>query len=385
MTARTHCRVCQSPFFSEPLLLLENMPCAAQNFPDLSNVESDSGQDLELCQCRGCGLVQLSNSSVGYHKDVIRASAFSEEMQDFRIDQFNKFVTDHNLQGKKVLEVGCGKGEYLSLIEKAGAEAYGVEHLAESVEYCQAKNLKVSQGYLTDSSEAYNSELSSGPFSAFFIMNFFEHLPDPNAMLDAITNNLIDYAIGLIEVPNFDMILEQSLFSEFINDHLFYFTEESLRSTLNYNGFEVIQCHSIWHDYILSATVRRKQPKNLTFLSTHQEKITREIHQFLDKHNGKKIAVWGAGHQSLAVLSLTGMSSRIESVFDSAPFKQDKFTPATHIPIKNPDELDEEVIEVIIIMAASYSDEVFRTIRTKWGTKFTVAILRDYGLEIVSD
>lgn len=377
MSKQTNCRVCNSPFFDEPLLILSNMPAAAQNFPDSSNVEFEHGQDLELCQCRACGLVQLSNQPVEYHRDVIRAAAFSSEMQAFRTHQFTQFTEDNDLAGKKVLEVGCGKGEYLSLLAHAGMDAFGIEHLTSSVEYCRAGNLNVSQGYLGESELL----LDTGPFNAFFIMNFFEHLPDPNAMLQAITTNLTEDAIGLIEVPNFDMILEQNLFSEFINDHLFYFTEETLISTLNYCGFEVTECESIWHDYILSAKVRRRQPKNLDFLSAQQEKITNEIHRYLDSHQGKKVAVWGAGHQALSVLSLSDMSSRVDSVLDSAPFKQNKFTPATHLPIKSPDELDKGEIEVVIIMAASYSDEVLGTIRDRWGSKLDVAILRDYGLE----
>jgi len=381
MNNQTSCRVCHSPFFSEPLLLLKDMPCAAQNFPDTTTIASDHGQDLELSQCQGCGLIQLGNPPVEYHRDVIRASAFSEEMQGFRRDQFHQFVTDYGLLNEKVIEIGCGKGEYLSLLVESGTDAFGIEHLAESVEFCQASNLKVVEGYLPET----NTPLEAGPFKAFFIMNFFEHLPDPNAMLKAMTANLTEDGIGLIEVPNFDMILQQNLFSEFINDHLFYFTEDTLRSTLNYNGFEIIECKSIWHDYILSTVVRRKQPKDLTYLTTFQNKIGNEIHQFLDEQQGKKVAIWGAGHQALAVISLAKISTRIEVVLDSAPFKQNKFTPATHIPIVSPDELDKGELEVVIIMAASYSDEVHRTIKERWGTGVSVAILRNYGLEVIGD
>ena len=63
-------------------------------------------------------------------------------------------------------------------------------------------------------------------------MSFLEHIPHPNETLSGIYNNLNDDAIGLIEVPNFDMILKNKLFSEFIGDHLFYFTEKCTRNVL---------------------------------------------------------------------------------------------------------------------------------------------------------
>ena len=66
-----------------------------------------------------------------------------------------------------------------------------------------------------------------------------------------------------------------------------------------------------------------------------------------------------------------------------SPFKQDKYTPATHLPIVSPDALDSDPVEAVIVMAASYSDEVARIIRQKFTGNLNVAILRDFGLEVV--
>ena len=84
------CRVCHNRL--KHLLTYENMPKAAQNFPDKDSLHKDKGIDLEVCQCTGCGLVQLSNEPVSYYKDVIRAAAFSEEMKVFRLTQFDNFI-----------------------------------------------------------------------------------------------------------------------------------------------------------------------------------------------------------------------------------------------------------------------------------------------------
>jgi len=86
--------------------------------------------------------------------------------------------------------------------------------------------------------------------------------------------------------------------------------------------------------------------------------------------------------KSLA-LALLGLAGEIKYVVDSALFKQNKFTPATHIPIFSPDRLKTDPVGAIIVMAASYSDEVARIIRLEWGASMHVAILRDFGLESV--
>lgn len=388
------CRVCGRNFFKEPLLRYKNMPAGAQYLPEKKSLASDKGVDLKVWQCSGCGLVQLSNNPVPYYREVIRASAVSREMRDFRMRQFKNFVKKHSLKGKKIIEIGCGRGEYLSIMEKTGVKAYGLEYLEESVTKCVKNGLKVSKGFIENSTKRLNHR----PFAGFFILNFLEHLPDPNSVLNGIDNNLSEGAVGIVEVPNFEMILKKNLFSEFTRDHLFYFTKETLETTLKLNGFEMINCEVIWHDYIISALVKkspstkftpskveglRVKKINLSHFYKNQEKIKREINKYLDRFGQKKVAIWGAGHQALAMISMMEMANKVRYVVDSAPFKQGKYTPATHLPIIPPETLNSEPVEAVIVMAAGYSDEVARIIQKKYGKKINIAILRDFGLEIV--
>ena len=62
------------------------------------------------------------------------------------------------------------------------------------------------------------------PFDGFYMMSFLEHLPDLRGVVAGIRNNLKDGACGLVEVPNFGMMLKKKLYAELIIDHLFYFT-----------------------------------------------------------------------------------------------------------------------------------------------------------------
>ncbi|MFQ6034721.1 MAG: methyltransferase domain-containing protein [Sedimentisphaerales bacterium] len=355
------------------------MPRAAQFLPDAESLESDKGVDLEICQCSGCGLVQLSNDPVPYYKEVIRAAAISEEMKDFRRKQFESFIQKYSLKRKKVIEIGCGRGEYLSIMQQFGVDAYGLEYSAESVTQCVKNGLKVSKGFIQSSTYKINH----APFDAFFILNFLEHLPDPNATLTGICNNLTDDAIGLVEVPNFDMILRNKLFSEFISDHLFYFTKETLTTTLRQNGFEIIDCHQVWHEYVISAIVTKRAKLDLSHFYQYQSQLKNEIEEYIRRFKDKKVAIWGAGHQALAIISLINLAGKIRYVVDSAPFKQDKFTPATHVPIVSSDALDSDPVDAVIVMAASYSDEVAKIIRQEFDRNIHISILRDFGLEII--
>ena len=93
------------------------------------------------------------------------------------------------------------------------------------------------------------------------------------------------------------------------------------------------------------------------------------------------MAIWGAGHQSLAILALTAIADRIRYVVDAAPFKQGRFTPATHLPIVPPETLRSDPIDAVVVIAGSYSDEVAGILRESYDARIEVSILRDFGLE----
>ena len=374
----TRCRVCSSAFFPVPSLVYGNMPKAAQCLPRAADLSGDAGADLTLWQCSGCGLSQLDGEPVPYYREVIRAAAVSAEIRESKTAQLSRFVERFGLAGRRVVEIGCGRGEFLSLLAGTGVEAYGLEHSEAAVAECTGRGLRVARGYV----ESEGQPLPGGPFDAFLLLMFLEHMPDPNGALRGIRGSLAEGAVGLVEVPNYDMVLREGLFSEFIADHLLYFTEETLRFTLTRNGFEVLSCEALRDGYVLSAVVARRARRDLAHFQEVQLRLRGELEAFVSRFGERRVAVWGAGHQALAVLALAGLGGRIRYVVDSAPFKQGAFTPATHVPIVPPDTLASDPVDAVIVMAASYSDEVARILRTRFPGRFALAILRGTRLEI---
>jgi 2-polyprenyl-3-methyl-5-hydroxy-6-metoxy-1,4-benzoquinol methylase len=373
------CRACGNNFYKSNLLELSNMPRAAQHMPDKKGLSADQGVKLELKQCAACSIVQLINEPVPYYRDVIRASSVSGAMKTFRAGQFRRFVKKYELTGKKILEIGCGRGDYLSIMSKTGAISYGLENNKHSVDYCRKNGLKAIRGFVNN--ESYR--IKEGPFDGFYIMSFLEHLPDLRTVLAGIRNNLNHGAVGIIEVPNFDMMLQKKLYAEIIIDHLFYFTKDTLTTCLSNNGFDVLECRPVWHDYILSAIVKKKRAVPMNDASLYFAKLKKEINSYINsiRKKGGKVAIWGAGHQAFTVMSICELSGKIDYVVDSAPFKQGKFTPATHIPIVSPGNLDSNTVNAVIVMAGSYSGEIAGIIRKKYGSALECVILQDYRLE----
>jgi len=375
------CRCCGSRLPKKALLIYQNMPKAAQYFPERENLQQEKGIDLALYQCPMCGLVQLMEEPVPYYREVIRATSVSNEMKAFRLKQYGDFVRRFDLAGKKILEVGAGSGEYMEIMEHTGAEVYGLEYSNLSVHTAVRHGHKMIQGFLNTSED----KIEGMPFQAFYIMNFLEHIPVPDVFLQGIYHNLDEDAVGLIEVPNLNMILEKMLFSEVILDHLMYFTKNSLKILLEKNGFEVLECNEIWYRYILSAVVKKRKLIDITGFNHQKKVITEDVQNFIEEQRkkGNKVAAWGAGHQALAIFALAELADNIECVIDSAPFKQGKFTPATHIPVVSPEILKEGKIGAVLITAAGFSDEIAGIMKESY-KKIEIGILRDYGVEVIT-
>ena len=281
-----NCSVCNQPL--SHLLTYENMPARAQMLHDTPIEDSVT---LDLCQCRGCGLVQLINEPVEYWREQIR--------------------TDNTKMNKRIQIIG------------------------ENMDFVSC--------------------------------NYLEHQPDPNEYLRQFEG------FGIVEVPNFDMILEKRLFAEIMLDHLLYFTEDTLRFTLQYNGFTVCKITPVWDNYILSAMVVRRNDLQLSPFIEQQAILQQAIDEYISQYN--RVAIYGASHEALAYIAL--LKPRVDFVVDDAQFKQGKYSPVGGLRIYSPEHLKNA--DAVIIMGAGYSDEIAK----KLDFDGRVAIMRDWGVEVV--
>ena len=167
-----------------------------------------------------------------------------------------------------------------------------------------------------------------GPFDLIGCFSFLEHLPYPHSNLSKIEHLLAPGGYTLLEVPNSDYIREKGLLSEIIPDHLHYFTARSLVTLAFKAQLNLQSLNSTWSDYILSCLFKKSEVCDsvVSRLSTRHHTLLDQINSKVSSLNpGEKIAIWGAGHQSLFILASYFM---IVVVIDSSA-KQDKFIPGS--------------------------------------------------------
>jgi SAM-dependent methyltransferase len=326
MKKRKLCRICGEAL--EPFLAYNRMPKAAQHFPDAKTIPFDLGIALEIYQCVSCGTVQIPAKPVSYYSYAIRSPSWDND--PFRKRQRASFIKEFHLKGKKIRSVE----------EKPEPERY----------------------------------------NAFLMFNYLEHFPEPRETLAQIRDNLEPPGVGIVEVPNFDEIIRDRIFGEFIIDHLFYFTRDSLRFVCEASGFDVLRIEEIWEGASLSATVRKRVPLTADPFIANQKELIGDIDKFVSKCG--TATIWGAGHQTLMMLTMMKQLKKVPYIVDSFQEKQNKYTHVTHIPVVAPEHLKSHPVGgIVVIVGWQYREVLKRIEELKLDPKPAVALIKKASLE----
>lgn len=355
------CMLCGGELPAESFLSLPDMPTCAQNIPSELELENDVGIDLDLFQCQSCGLVQLDCPPVSYYRDVIRAGGGTSTMLELRRMQYRHFIEMCNLDGKRILEVGCGQGEFLKMLDGFNVRGYGIEHNAGLVRKALSNGLNVVEGF----ADSAGQELPGAPYDAFVQFNFIEHQPDPNGMVQCIRDNLVPGGSGLVTAPSFEYIRNDCVY-EIMRDHLAYYTTRTLGFLFERNGFDVLERGIVNRDTAY-AIVRRQEHLSRKTFKTNYSQIRDMLNTFVSDHvaQGRTLAFWGASHQCFTAASFLGHPESVEFIVDSAPFKQGRYSPKSHIPIVSPEVFFSRPTDALLILAPGYTDEIAATIKSR--------------------
>jgi 2-polyprenyl-3-methyl-5-hydroxy-6-metoxy-1,4-benzoquinol methylase len=95
----------------------------------------------------------------------------------------------------KLLDVGCGNGEYIEHMSKLSWDAEGIEISKDSVEVCRNKNIKVYLGTIEEFSTNYK-------FDAITIRHVLEHIENPESFMYSIKKHLAENGKIYLTTPN---------------------------------------------------------------------------------------------------------------------------------------------------------------------------------------
>jgi glycosyltransferase involved in cell wall biosynthesis/2-polyprenyl-3-methyl-5-hydroxy-6-metoxy-1,4-benzoquinol methylase len=148
--------------------------------------------------------------------------------------------------GGRLLEIGCGRGEFLAEAQRVGYEVTGVEISESSVE--QARVLLGADATVF-CGEVETVPLNPGDFDVCVLADVIEHARDPLGFLRTIHRLLKPDGVLFIATPSLDSwsarLMRQS-WMEFKPEHLTYFDTRTIQTALYRTGFHQLLVRPGW-------------------------------------------------------------------------------------------------------------------------------------------
>lgn len=139
----------------------------------------------------------------------------------------------------RLLDVGCAAGGFMEVAREQGWSATGVDVNGPATAHArEALGLDVVTGTLADLPEAY------GVFDAVTLWDVAEHVPDPKGLIAQARERIAEGGIIALSVPNVASLaawVGRERWPMFGDEHLTYFTPETIRKMVKFAGFEVLR------------------------------------------------------------------------------------------------------------------------------------------------
>ncbi|WP_317994879.1 class I SAM-dependent methyltransferase [Vulcanimicrobium alpinum] len=371
------CRACGSAdlrsFFSSPAIPVNN----ARVFEERADALRVPNGALELAFCRACGFIQnprFDPALVRYDDSYEEQQSFSPTFTAFADGLVDDIIERFGLQGKRVVEIGCGKGDFLvAICERGGNAGLGLDPTIAPDRLRQRTGTQ-----LTLRREFFGEETGLLDADAVICRHTLEHIADVRGFVRALRASLAGspHARIFFEVPDVGRVLREGAFWDVYYEHCSYFTTDSLARLFRENGFTVDDAWLAFGDQYVMLEARinpdgaapaggsEADAEALAALTaSYAERVSAEMGRWSNtiraaKDAGERVAVWGSGSKCVAFLSETGTAELVDAVVDINPHRQGRFLPSTGIQVRAPESLTAAPPDLVVVMNEAYVSEI---------------------------
>ncbi|MBN1237103.1 MAG: methyltransferase domain-containing protein [Gammaproteobacteria bacterium] len=335
--------------------------------------------DIRLGFCCSCGFLfnqAFDPSLTEYSGRYEETQAFSPTFNAFHERLAHDLVERHELTDKDVLEIGCGKGEFLRLLCEAG----GNRGLGFDPGYSKSRDAAPDASY-TVIRDFFSERYADREADFVCSKMTLEHIPSPYQLLAAAARvTRRPSGVLFVQVPEATRIVRDCAFEDIYYEHCSYFTAGSLARLLERLGLAVISDAVVYDgQYLIVEAVNCGEPSMhgssrlddvaelSRVLSTFARRSAAEIRRWRDligrwSAARKRIVIWGAGSKGVAFLHATGSADAIAHAVDINPHRQGCHMPVTGHEIVGPQQLPALQPDVVIVMNRIYLPEIRRTL-----------------------
>jgi len=380
--------------------LCETYPSAA----DLNHGETY--YPLHVYLCEKCYLVQLGEYERAEHifSDYPYFSSYSDSWLRHADNYCGMMKSRFGLGEESfVVEVASNDGYLLQYFVERNVPVLGIEPAANVAEVAVRKGIPTLVKFFgTQLAE----ELVREGRSADLVLgnNVLAQVPNLNDFVEGLKILLKPEGVLTLEFPHLLKLIEHTEFDTVYHEHFSYFSFFTTVQIMAAHGLKVFDVEELLsHGGSLRAFACRTEAKthpeeaSVARLLESEERaglcavdgyrdFARQVKEtklalveFLLRaaREGKSVAGYGAPGKSATLLHYCGIGKDlIEYTVDRNPYKQGRFLPGTHIPIRHPEHIRETKPDYVLILPWNLQNEIMKQLQyiREWGGQFVVPI-----------
>jgi SAM-dependent methyltransferase len=282
-----------------------------------------------------------------------------------------------------VVELGCNDGIMLKNFAELGFNHLGIEPSLNVAKEANKVGVKTRSEFFSESlAEAIVIE--EGQADVFLAANVMCHIPTILDVVKGIKKLLKPSGVAIFEDPYLGDILEKTSYDQIYDEHVFLFSALSIQYLFAQQEMELIDViaqkthggsmrYVVAHKgfYPIKTSVkelidneRKKGLDRLVTFETFKANVERSKSDLVNllrnlKKEGKRVVGYAATSKSTTILNYCNIGpDLIESICDTTPIKQNKFSPGVHIPIAPYETFKSNPPDFAFLFAWNHAEEI---------------------------
>ena len=367
---------------------------------------------LKVYTCHQCFLVQVDeykksgaifDSNYAYFSSY--SSSWLEHAKKYTEMMIGRFGFNSSSQ---VIEIASNDGYLLQYFKEKNIPVLGIEPTANTAEVAVRKGIKTVIEFF--GTELAHRLANHWDVKADLLLgnNVLAHVPDIVDFVAGMKIMLSETGVITMEFPHLMQLVDNNQFDTIYHEHFSYLSFHTVKQIFESQGLVLFDVDEIpTHGGSLriyakhandagnevstsvAALLMKEAEKGITSLSYYDHFQQKALQVKLDlisflleqKKAGKKVAAYGAAAKGNTLLNYCGVKNDlIEYVVDANPHKQNKWLPASHIPVVNEEHLKQNKPDYVIILPWNLKDEITRHLSyiKDWGGHFVIPIPQLY-------
>ena len=401
-----NCRFCKTTL-NDVFIDLGNAP-ASNSFLDKEALnEPEAFYPLKVFTCPSCFLVQVDEykkSDAIFDSTYVYFSSYSTSWLAYAKAYVEKM--QERFQYTKdtlVIEIASNDGYLLQYFKQKNIPVLGIEPTANTAAAAAEKGIPSVIDFF---GVRLAEKLAAEGKKADLLLgnNVLAHVPDIVDFVGGMKILLKENGVITMEFPHLMQLVDNNQFDTIYHEHFSYLSFHTVQAIFQAAGLELFDVEELsTHGGSLriyakhqeddskpinenvAALLQKEKEKGMLemrYYTNFQQKafgIKQQLLQFLldQKKAGKKVAAYGAAAKGNTLLNYCGIKNDfIDFVVDANPHKQNKFLPASHIPVVNEAHLKETKPDYVLILPWNLREEITRQLAyiKDWDGKFVTAI-----------